>query len=66
MTFGAPEAVKTGDSAECLELARARLAESSDIADRAVRFHVAEALVLELGALRREVAALRKFIESRG
>ncbi len=66
MTFGAPETAATGTSSECLALARARLAESSDMAERAVRFHLAEALVLELTELRKEIAALRQCVESRG
>lgn len=65
MTFGSPEAAHSGDSKESLEMARTRLAESSEIAERAVRYHIAEAVVLELAALRREVAALRERLETR-
>ena len=59
MTFAQAEDINTSDSREALGVARQRLAESGELAERAVRFHLAEAVCLELAAIRKELASLR-------
>ncbi len=59
MTFAEPEHAVTGDGSEALEAARVRLAESGELADRAIRYHLAEAVCAELAGIRRELATLR-------
>jgi|GEM_PF-4606717 len=58
MTFEAEQT--TADSMnEALDLARARLAEHGETAERAIRYHLTEAVCIELSAIQRELAALR-------
>ena len=59
MTFAAPEPT-TGESNDALDMAKARLAEHGDMAERAVRFHLAEAICSELNGIREELSALRE------
>lgn len=59
MTFAQAEDINTGESCDALDVARRRLAESGEMAERAVRFHLAEAVCLELAGIRKELATLR-------